>query len=119
MNQRNLTYISNRRNFSPYNYGRNKNISAFQSTIKLGPITNTIMIGLMITVLGLIYLTQVVRITTYDYDSNQFDSQIAELVAKKTDLEVEKARLTSLETLQNSSVAQNMTPVSETKYIRN
>ena len=119
MNRRNLNYTPRRRNFSPYNYGRNQNILAYQSIVKLGPITNTIMIGLMITVLGLIYLTQAVRITTYDYESNQVDSLIAGLVAKKTDLEVEKARLTSLETLENSTVAQNMTPVSETNYIRN
>jgi glycine/serine hydroxymethyltransferase len=70
----------------------------------------------MITVLGLIYLTQATRATGYDYEAQKIDSKIAELTTKKTDLEVENARLTALENVSNSSVARQMTTPAETHY---
>ncbi len=104
---------------SSRNYARNKNISAYQSNIKLGPVAHTVLIGLMITVLGLIYLTQATKTTGYDYEINKIDNEIAELSSKKTDLEIEKARLTALATIENSAVAQNMTAPEQTTFVKN
>lgn len=98
-------------------WNRNQNTVAFASNIKLGPVTHTVLVALMITVLGLIYLTQATRTTGYDYEAQKIDSQIAELAIQKTDLEVENARLTSLETVQNSSVAREMTKPAQTNYV--
>lgn len=77
------------------------------------------MIGLMVSVLGLIYLMQATRVTGYDYQLSQVDGQIAELNARKSDLEIEKARLASIQTLTNSTVAQNMVPAGDVEYIKN
>jgi hypothetical protein len=71
----------------------------------------------MITVLGLIYLTQATRATGYDYEAQKIDSKIADLTTEKTDLEVENARLTALDTVQNSSVAREMTKPAQTDYV--
>ena len=98
------------------NWGRNQNTVAFTSNVKLGPVTHTVIVALMITVLGLIYLTQATRTTAYDYEAQKVDTQIAELTTVKTDLEVENARLTALETIQNSSVAREMTKPAGTDY---
>lgn len=98
------------------NWSRNQNTVAFVSAIKLGPVTHTVLIALMITVLGLIYLTQATRATGYDYATQKIDSQIAALNAQKSDLEIENARLTSLETVKNSSVASTMTTPATTEY---
>ena len=97
-------------------WNRNQNTVAFASNVKLGPVTHTVLVALMITVLGLIYLTQATRATGYDYEAQKIDSKIAELTTKKTDLEVENARLTALEAVQNSSVAKNMTKPAQTDY---
>lgn len=97
-------------------WNRNQNTARFTSNIKLGPVTHTVLVALMITVLGLIYLTQATRATGYDYEAQKIDSKIAELTTKKTDLEVENARLTALENVGNSSVARQMTTPSETRY---
>lgn len=97
---------------------RNQNTVAFASSVKLGPVTHTVLVALMITVLGLIYLTQATRTTGYDYEAQKIDSKIAELNNQKTDLEVENARLTALETVQNSSVAREMTKPADTQYAR-
>jgi cell division protein FtsL len=98
------------------NWNRNQNTVAFASNVKLGPVTHTVLVALMITVLGLIYLTQATRATSYDYEAQKIDSKIAELATKKTDLEVENARLTALEAVQNSSVAKNMQKPAQTDY---
>lgn len=98
------------------NWSRNQNTVAYVSAIKLGPVSHTVLIALMVAVLGLIYLTQATRATSYDYATQRIDDQIAELNAEKSDLEIENARLTSLETIRNSSVASTMTQPSTTEY---
>ena len=112
--QRTQQFQSRRAN----NWNRNQNTVAFVSAVKLGPIAHTVLIALMITVLGLIYLTQATRATSYDYEAQRIDSQIADLTTKKGDLEVENARLTALESVKNSNVAKAMTPPSSTEYVR-
>jgi hypothetical protein len=99
------------------NWSRNQNTVAFVSSVKLGPVAHTVLVALMITVLGLIYLTQATRATSYDYESQKIDSQIAELDTKKTDLEIENARLTALETVKNSTVASTLSSPSNTQYV--
>lgn len=111
--QRTQNFISRRQQ----NWSRNQNTVAFTSAIKLGPVTHIVLIALMITVLGLIYLTQATRATGYDYATQKIDSQIADLNIQKGDLEVENARLTALETVKNSSVATTMTTPVSTDYI--
>lgn len=98
------------------NWNRNQNTTRFTSNIKLGPVTHTVLVALMITVLGLIYLTQATRATGYDYEAQAIDSKIADLTTQRADLEVENARLTALETVRDSSVAREMTAPTETNY---
>jgi cell division protein FtsL len=99
-------------------WSRNQNTVAFVSAIKLGPVTHTVIVALMITVLGLIYLTQATRATSYDYATQKIDSQIAELNSQKSDLQIENARLTALETVKNSNVASTMTTPASTSYVQ-
>lgn len=99
------------------NWSRNQNTTRFASPVKLGPVTHTVLVALMITVLGLIYLTQATRATSYDYEAQKIDSKIADLNNQKTDLQIENARLTALENVQNSNVARNMTQPSQTDYV--
>lgn len=98
-------------------WSRNQNTVAFVSSVKLGPVAHTVLVALMITVLGLIYLTQATRATGYDYESQKIDSQIADLTTQKTDLEIENARLTALETVKNSTVAATLQPPTSTQYV--
>lgn len=109
--QRSTTY--NRRQS---NWNRNQNTVAFASSVKLGPVAHTVLVALMVTVLGLIYLTQATRATGYDYQAQKIDTKIAELTNIKTDLEVENSRLTALETVKNITVAKEMTSPSSTGF---
>lgn len=110
--QRTAHYASRRQQ----SWGRNQNTTRFVSPVKLGPVMHTIMVSLMILVLGLIYLTQASGAAAYDYNASALDNKISELSTKKADLEVENARLSSLETVSNSDVARAMTPPETTEY---
>lgn len=107
-------YVSRRQQ----NWSRNQNTTRFQSAIKLGPVAHTVLVALMIIVLGLIYVTQATRTTGYDYEAQKIDSQIADYNEQKSELEVENARLTALETIKNSSVAKEMTTPASTQYVQ-
>lgn len=109
-------YISPRSN---RNYGRNQNIAIYQSTIKLGPVSNAVMLGISLAALGLLYLTQVTKTTGYDYEINKVEVAISELSNKKTDLEIEKARLTALATTEQTAVAKAMSEPSQVTYVSN
>ncbi len=117
MNRRNKPMALRRQNASSYK--RNQNITPYVSVNKIGPFSQTLMIALMVAVLGMIYLTQATRTTSFDYDALAIDQEIAELSAKKTDLEIEQARLTSLKTIETSEVAQAMVQPSAVGYVSN
>ncbi len=109
---RTTQFTSRRQN----SWNRNQNQARFTSSVKFGPVTHTVFVALMITVLGLIYLTQAASATNYDYDIQGVDSRIAELSNEKADLEIENARLTALENIRSSNVARQMTAPAETNY---
>lgn len=110
--QRSTTF--NRRS---QNWQRNHNTVAFASSVKLGPVTHTVLVALMVTVLGLIYLTQATQATNYDYQAQDIEEKIASLSSEKTDLKVENARLTALESVRSSSVAKEMGSPNDTTYL--
>lgn len=112
-NRRNSVYASRR----SHQMSRNYNSVSYVSSVKLGPITHTVLVALMITVLGLIYLTQATKATSYDYATSAIDDKIAELTTQKSDLEVENAKLTALQTIKKSTVAAAMSAPSDTQYV--
>ncbi len=99
------------------NWNRNQNTVAFASAIKLGPVTHTVLVALMITVLGLIYLTQATKASSYDYAASETADKISALTDQKKDLEVENARLTALQSVKNSSVAKTMSTPTDVQHV--
>lgn len=74
----------------------------------LGSLSYSVLVGLMVLIVGLIYVSQGTQATNYDYELSAIESEISELQAKKEDLAVEKARLTSIASAENSEVASTM-----------
>lgn len=99
------------------NWSRNQNTVAFASAVKLGPVTHTVLVALMITVLGLIYLTQATRASGFDYAASDVSGQISALAEQRKELEIENARLTALQAVKDSSVAKNMTTPTEVQHV--
>jgi len=97
-------------------WGRNQNLTAFASPVKLGPISHAVLIILLIAFLGLLYLTQLTKTSTFGYEMNEIDQARTQLAAEQSDLKIENARLQSLTRVQSSSVAASMTNPVDISY---
>jgi hypothetical protein len=113
MTRQNNSFTSRRTN----TWRRNQNTVAYEYTQKLGPVSHTVLIAVMVAVLGMIYLTQITKTSTYGYAIENLNIQKTELIAKKSELEVENARLKSLQKIQSSVVAKNLTTPASTETI--
>lgn len=92
--------------------GRQQNTISFRRQERtLGPISNTIILIMLACFLGLLYLTQVTKTNVYGYKINDLQQQQAQLQTQHDNLEVTSARLQSLDRVQTSSVAKDLTPI--------
>ena len=88
---------------------RNRNSVKFNGKkVGLGPISNTITLALILCLLGLLYLTQITKQTSYGYEVNALETEKSQLLSEQESLEVEAARLQALDRVQNSKVAQDL-----------
>jgi hypothetical protein len=100
--------------------GRNQNAVSFRNRERtLGPVSNTIILIVLACLLGLLYLTQVTKTNAYGYQINDLQEQQTALTSEKEDLEVASARLQSLDRVQQSDTAKNMTAVAPSGSVRN
>lgn len=88
---------------------RNQNTTAFKREKRgFGPVSNTIILIVLMCILGLLYLTQVTKTNAFGYQINELRNESASLQEEHDELEVSSARLQSLERAKNSPVANNM-----------
>lgn len=88
---------------------RNQNSVRFASSARsLGPVSNTIILLILASMVGLLYLTQVTRTNSFGYTISNLQQQQASLKQEKTDLEVQSARLQSLNRAAASDTAKNL-----------
>lgn len=94
--------------------GRNQNVVSFTSehARRLGPISNTIILIVLVCTLGLLYLTQVTKTNAYGYQINALQEKQAQLKSEHDNLELASARLQSLDRVQHSQTASTLVPVS-------
>ncbi len=97
-------------------WGRNQNLAVFQNGRKLGPVAHTVLVVLLVAFLGLLYLTQLTKTSTFGYKLNEINSEKTQLVAAQDDLKIENARLQSLARVQSSTVASTMATPTDTSY---
>lgn len=101
-------YSSNFGSFSEgRSWGRNQNtVRHLPKT--LGKFSHMAIVGMLVLVVGLIYVAQGTKTSNYDYELSGIDQEIAELTAKKEELVVEQARLTSIAKSEGAEVAKVM-----------
>ena len=98
-------------------YRRNQNAVSFMTRAQtLGPISNTVVLIVLACLIGLLYLTQVTKTNGYGYTINSLQQLQGELKSQKSDLEVNAARLQSLDRVSSSEVVKGLvsTPPSGT-----
>lgn len=97
----------------------NQNAVSFRRSERtLGPISNTIILIVLACLLGLLYLTQVTKTDAYGYKIASLDAQQTQLKSENDDLEVASARLQSLNRVQTSAVAKNLTQVAPSAAVQ-
>jgi hypothetical protein len=102
---------SRRGNFAKYQPG-------YQQSLNVGPVSLTFITILLGFVLSLFYLTQSNKIATRGYQIAKLQSTRSELLATQDQLQVEAARLQSIEQIKASVTAQNqMVPVTSASYL--
>ena len=111
---RNQTYTT-RRGASATSFVRNRNTVRFAGK-SLGSISQIVIVSMLTLVFGLIYVAEGTKATSFDYEISAVESEITEMTAKKEDLAVEKARLTSVAAAKNSTVAAAMEKASVSGY---
>lgn len=98
---------------------RNQNSVRFSSSGRtLGPVSNTVILIILACLVGLLYLTQVTKTNSYGYTINNLQQEQSQLNDQKDNLEVEQARLQSLDRVANSDVAKNMVQTSPNGVIQ-
>lgn len=100
--------------------GRNQNVVDFRSrSMRLGPVSNAVVLIVLACILGLLYLTQVTKTNAYGYQINALTEQQSELKSEHDDLEVASARLQSLDRVGSSAQATAMVPVTPSGTVHN
>ena len=88
-------------------YSRNRNTVRHQAR-GIGRISAIAFLVIEVFMIGLFYVSEQSKVTTYDYKMSAMDAQIANLEAERDDLKVEQARLNSIAKNTKSTVAANM-----------
>ena len=101
----NQTYVTRRATGASFTRGRN---TVRHTKRNLGSISQIVIVSLITLVFGLIYVAEGTKATGFDYEISAVESEISEMTARRDDLAVEKARLTSITATKNSTVAANM-----------
>ena len=88
-------------------YSRNRNTVRHQAR-GIGRISAIAILVIEVFMIGLFYVSEQSKVTTYDYKMSAMDAQIANLEAERDDLKVEQARLNSIAKNAKSTVVANM-----------
>ena len=98
------TYVTRRASFAGNSFARNRN-TVRHTKRSLGSISQIVIVSMLTLVFGLIYVAEGTKATGFDYEISSVEAEITEMNAKKDDLAVEKARLNSVATAENSTGA--------------
>ena len=107
-----MTYSSsiqvNRQRFS----SRGQNAVSFKNESKrLGPVSNTIVLLVMVCLIGLVYLTQVTKTNSFSYDINQLETKQSALKEDQKNLEITAARLRSVDSAKVAEASASLVSI--------
>lgn len=86
-------------------------VSFSRESKRLGPISNAIVLLVMVCLIGLVYLTQVTKTNSFSYQINELETTQTHLKEEQKDLEVTAARLRSVESRRVAEAANSLVSV--------
>lgn len=102
-----------------YAVRRNQNLYRNKAELQLGPVSAGIVMVAVIAVLALLYLNQITKTSVFGYQVTQLKTQQKEALAAKEELEVEAARLSSIQSIQSSKAVAGLVPTTGASYTKN
>ena len=84
----------------------------------LGPVSHTIILALILAVIGLLYLTQITKTSSYGYQVSELDDRKQALIEENEALSVEAARLQAIERVKNSDVAKQLSNPNRVDFVQ-
>jgi hypothetical protein len=97
---------------------RNQNLYRSKSEFKLGPVSSSVVMVAVVALLALLYLTQITKTSVFGYKLTELQTQRNQAVAAKQELEVEAARLTSIQQIQNSKAVSGLVQTNQVTYAK-
>lgn len=96
---------------------RNQNAVRYKSVKSgLGPISETLILALIVCMFGLMYLTQITKTSKYGLEIGDLRAKQETLEETNQALKVEAARLQSLDRIKKSEVAKELVEIEDVSY---
>ncbi len=97
---------------------RNQNLYRTSTKVQLGPISVGFVMIALITLLALLYLTQITKTSVYGYKLSDLQQKQHKLSLARQELQIEAARLQAVQTIQNSPAASKLVPEGNVTYAK-
>ena len=97
---------------------RNQNLYRTSTKLQLGPMSVGFVMIALITLLALLYLTQITKTSVYGYKLSDLQQKQQKLSLAKQELQIEAARLQAVQTIQNSPVVSKLVPEGNVTYAK-
>lgn len=97
---------------------RNQNLYRTGTKLQLGPISVGFVMIALITLLALLYLTQITKTSVYGYKLSELTQKQQKLSLAKQELEIEAARLQAVQTIQNAPAVAKLVPEQNVTYAK-
>jgi hypothetical protein len=99
-----------------YAVRRNQNLYRQKSRMQLGPVSVGFVTVATIVVLALLYLTQITKTSVFGYKVSELKAKRDKIQADQQELQIEAARLQSIQQIQNSPAVAGMVSTDQVTY---
>lgn len=86
---------------------------------RLGPFSNALVLIIAITLMGLLYLTQITKTSVYGFEVSELKNVKSTLETQNQNLRIESARLQSIERLRTSQIAGELSENDKLTFVGN
>lgn len=98
---------------------RNQNLYRSKAELQLGPVSASMVMVAVVAALALLYLTQITKTSVFGSAVSDLQNQRTQALAAKQELEVEAARMSSIQQIQSSKAVSTLVPTASATYVKN
>lgn len=100
------------------NVRRNRELKGYKTqSKKLGPVSTTVILTILLGLLAMLYLTQITKTSVYGYQVNSLSDTKQDLQQQQRELAVEAARLHSIERVKAKAARMDLVDEEQVSYV--